>query len=192
MHLWLRNLHLLSGLFSAIMVVQYGVSTMFMSHRGWFAEPAPETSEASYTVPPDAATSVRALARELMDHHGLNGELRQGRDTKDGYALRIALAGIQHDVEYTRATGQARVKTVRRTARQTLLAVHHQGGVQHGNWVSNAWGVLVGLVSIGLILLGLSGIYLWFKLRQERFAGTLLLGGSLLYSISLMVMLRGA
>ncbi|MBK5293891.1 MAG: PepSY-associated TM helix domain-containing protein [Acidobacteriia bacterium] len=192
MQRWLRNLHLFAGLFSALMVVQYGVSTMFMSHRNWFGEPKPETSEASYTVASETATSARALARELMDRHGLNGELRQGRDTKGGYELRIALAGIQHDVEYSRATGQARVKTLRRTARQTLTAVHHQGGLQYGHWVSNAWGALVGLVSIGLILLGLSGIYLWFKLRQERVVGTVLLVFSLVYSVSLMVMLRSA
>ncbi|MBI3208665.1 MAG: PepSY-associated TM helix domain-containing protein [Candidatus Solibacter usitatus] len=192
MHLWLRNFHLLAGLFSALMVLQYGVSTMFMSHRGWFGPPKMETTEVTINVSSETATSARALARELMDKHGLNGELRQGRETNTGYVLRIALAGFQHDVEYSRATGVARVKTQKRPARMTLTAIHQQGGLHHEHWVSNAWGALVGIVSVGLILLGLSGIYLWFKLRKERVVGTVLLVLSLAYSVSLMVMLRVA
>lgn len=192
MYRWLRNLHLFAGLFSAAMVLQYGVSTIFMSHRTWFGEPKPETSEASYTVAAQSAPSLRALARYLMDTHGLRGELRQGRETEKGYTLRLALAGVQHDIDYDRASGQAKVKTIRRDARQTLVAIHHQGGVQFDHWITNAWGVLIALVSVGLILLSLSGIYLWFKLKKERVAGIVILLASLAYTVSLMVVLRNA
>jgi len=192
MHRWLRNLHLFAGLFSAIMTLQYGLSTLFMSHRSWFGEPKPLISEASYSVPAGSAGSARSLALHLMDVHGLRGELRQGRETENGFVLRLALAGIQHDVEYSRASGQAKVKTTRRDSRQTLIAIHHMGGVRFSNWVNNAWGVLVGAVSVGLIVLAVSGIYLWFKLKRERTAGALILAASLVYSLTLIAILRNA
>jgi hypothetical protein len=47
-------------------------------------------------------------------------------------------------------------------------------------------------VSTALILLGLTGIYLWFKLHNERIVGAILLTISLSYSLTLMILLRVA
>ena len=192
MHRWLRNLHLFTGLFSCFMVFQYGVSTMFMSHRAWFNNDPIPPVESSFAVAPDQATSARALGRALMDRHGLSGEIRQGRETQSGYSLRIVRPGVAHEVDYDRSSGQAKVKTRTSDFRRTMVGIHHQGGIQNEDWVNQGWGWIVALGSVGLIILALSGIYLWFKLYKERLSGGVILVVSLLYSWGLMIALRSA
>jgi len=54
----------------------------------------------------------------------------------------------------------------------------------------SAWAALVGIVSLGLILLALTGIYLWFRLFEERAVGIALLVVSLVCSLTLAIWLR--
>ena len=56
----------------------------------------------------------------------------------------------------------------------------------------NVWGVLSGAVSVVLILISLTGIYLWFKWKQERVIGAILMALCLVFSVTLMVLLRTA
>jgi hypothetical protein len=54
----------------------------------------------------------------------------------------------------------------------------------------NIWAAFVVVVSIALILQGLTGTYLWFHFHQERKFGTILLSVNLAYSFGLMVLIR--
>ena len=67
----------------------------------------------------------------------------------------------------------------RRSLAQTLKQLHTNHGFWHDFLPSNVWAGLSLLGSIGLILLGLSGIYLWFGFHQERVIGGVLLGTGL-------------
>lgn len=46
------------------------------------------------------------------------------------------------------------------------------------------------IVSVFLISLGLTGVYLWFRLHNERTIGSILLAANLIVSLVLMVTLR--
>jgi hypothetical protein len=48
----------------------------------------------------------------------------------------------------------------------------------------------VGLISVALLALGVSGIYMWFKLHPERLIGLILLTASLGYSVTILVLIR--
>jgi hypothetical protein len=54
------------------------------------------------------------------------------------------------------------------------------------------WAVFVALISVALIVLSLTGIYLWFKIHTERVIGIILLVLSLGYSLTLIVLIRTA
>ena len=54
------------------------------------------------------------------------------------------------------------------------------------------WAFFVALVSVALIVLSLTGIYLWFKIHTERVIGIILLALSLGYSLTLIVLIRTA
>ena len=46
------------------------------------------------------------------------------------------------------------------------------------------------LTSIGLLLMGASGIYLWFETHDERKIGSVLLTSALVFGLGLLVLVR--
>ena len=190
MYRWLRNTHLFLGLFCCLYVLMYGVSSVKFSHQSWFPA-TPTVIESSVTVPPEIGTSARAVARELMEKHGMTGELTAGRETPGGFSFRIVRSGMNYTVDYRRGNGEARVTTRKPSFMQMMVNMHN---IEHGLWhesaLRQAAGILVGVVSAALIILALSGIYLWFKIHQERLIGSILLALSLGYSLTVIILLR--
>ncbi len=191
MYRWFRNIHLYLGLFSILLVLTYGVSSVQMAHGSWF-EIKPATVEMEVAIQPDRATEGRALARELMDRYSLRGELQQVQPTASGLSLRIGRLGTSYQVNYSRKTGKARVRTTVAPFMGMLNRIHHVSGLWHDFLPLNLWGALVGIVSAGLILLALTGLYLWFYYHEERKIGAALLALNLAYSLTLLVLIRMA
>ncbi len=187
MYRWLRNTHLFTGLFSALFLLMYGVSSVQMSHNNWF-DLRPSTTESTVSVQP--STDARAIARELMDRHGATGEIQQVRQNGDRFAFRIVRPGTIYDVEGLRGAPEVKVKTNTARFLGMLNRLHHISGAWREYQVVNIWGVFLGVVSLGLLVLGVTGIYLWFKLNAERVVGAILLALSLGYSLTLMVLIR--
>lgn len=190
MYKWIRNTHLLIGLFAFLFLLMYGVSAVQMAHNRWFNnKPAVTESEIAVTA---GVTDARAVARELMDRHGLRGELAQVRKSGDGLSFRVVRPGTVYEVAYSPETGNAKVKTNVANLMGMLNRIHHIGGLWHDFTLTHVWAVFVGLVSLALILLSLTGIYLWFKIHSERVVGVILLTLSLGYSLTLIVLIRTA
>jgi hypothetical protein len=190
MYKFLRNTHLLIGLFCFLFLLMYGVSAVQMAHNRWFNN-KPVVTEAGYKLDAGAA-DARIVARQLMDRYDVKGELAQVRKSGDGFDFRIQRPGTVYEVSYATDSGAATVKTNTANFMGMLNRIHHVGGLWHEFSLTNVWSVFVGLVSLGLILLALTGIYLWFKIHSERLVGGILLGVSLGYSVTLMVLIRTA
>ncbi len=189
MYRWLPNVHLVSGLFSSLFLLTYGWSAMQMAHPSWFSL-QPGITETLVAVAIEVSDNPRALARALMDDHGLRGGLDQVKETPEGYELRISRPGTEYKITYSRARGEAKVRTLRANFMSMLNSLHHVAGFWRGDGLQKTWAGFVGVVSVGLILLALTGIYLWFKLFNERTVGIVLLVISLAYSLTLAVWLR--
>ena len=186
MYRWLRNTHMFLGLFSLLFLLMYGVSSVQMAHGQWF-NLRPAVRRSQMTV---RGESARAVARQLMDTQGLRGELSQVRQTKNGFNFRIVRPGTVYEVDYVQATGEAQIRTNEANFMGMLNRIHHIEGLWHEFSLLNTWGALVGMVSAALILMALTGIYLWFQLHEERVIGAILLSLSLGYSLTLMVLIR--
>lgn len=191
MYLWIRNTHLFLGLFCLLFVLVYGVSSVQMAHNTWFTM-RPAVTETRVPIRAENNSNPRAAARQLMDEQHTSGELAQVRQTPAGFNFRIVRPGTVYEVSYSRQTGEAVVRTNRAGFMGMLNRIHHLGGVWHEYSLLNIWGVLVGIVSAALILMGLTGIYMWFHFHDERVIGAILLAVSLGYSVTLMVLIRMA
>jgi hypothetical protein len=191
MYRWFRNTHLFIGLFSCVSLLIYGFSSVEMSHRTWL-NAKPEVSQSDIKISPDLVPDARVLARELMDHHNLRGEVVGGRATPTGFSFRIRRPGTNYEVSYDKQTGAAKILTRKANLAGTMIAIHQTSGLFHDTALANLWGALVGVVSAGLVVLAATGIYLWFKLHNERLIGVILLCLSLGYSLTVMVLLRNA
>src|SRR6185369_14882440 len=105
MYKWLRNTHLLLGLFCFLFLMMYGVSSVQMAHNTWFdLKPAVTESQGALARGID---DPRDIARRLMDQGLVNGELQQIRKTGSGYGFRVVRPGTVYEVAYWADTGVA-------------------------------------------------------------------------------------
>ena len=186
----LRNTHLFLGLFCCFFLLMYGVSSVQMAHNRWFNN-RPSVTETNLNLP-SRIGDARSIGRQLMDHFGLRGEVGQARVSPAQITFAMTRPGTVYQVEYYTGTGATRIRDNHANFIGMLNRIHHANGLWHNYWLQNAWGGLVGVVSAALVLIGISGIYLWFKLHKERVIGTILLVVSLGYSLTLMVLARTA
>ena len=187
MYKTIRNIHLFIGVFSGLFLLMYGVSAVQMAHNRWF-NMKPRVAVDQLALEP--GQDARPLAQALMDQHGVRGELSEPKRTPAGWDFRVVRPGTVYEVSYDQASGATRVRTSTANFMGMLNRIHHVGGVWHDFALTDIWGVFVGLVSAGLLGLGVTGIYMWFKLHPERLIGIVLLAVSLGYSVTLLVLIR--
>ena len=190
MYRFFRNTHLFLGIAAFLFLLMYGLSSVQMAHQSWFSM-KPTVTETRVAIPSGVADDPRAIAQELA-RQGMRGELRDVKKTDGGYKLQMNRPGTTYEVDYWKASREARVRVSTAGFMGLLNRIHHVGGVRHGYWLINAWGVCVGLVSATLIVLGASGIYLWFKTHGERLVGAILLAINLGVCVTLLVLIRTA
>ena len=191
MYKTIRNVHLLLASFSLPFLVMYGVSAVQMSHSPWF-QMKPATHETQLTLARDE-TDARIIARTIMDRESsIRGEIGNVKANDTGVTLRIVVPGTVHDVRYERATGVAQIKTSVSGTMGMLNRLHHWAGFWHEPITMKFWAAAVALVSAALILLGATGVYMWFTRRTERRIGFTLLAVNLVIAIVLLASMRSA
>jgi hypothetical protein len=170
----LRNIHLATALFLLLFLVAYAVSAVDFAHRKWLPHPHWIWVE-NLKLDPGVA-DARALARHWR------GELAEVENSPGYLRFRVNTnLGRSRDVTYSIATGDTQVQTSTIGLFTTLAFMHIAQGV---------WAYVAIVFSIGLLTLGVTGIYLWFKNRNERWIGAVLLlaGGGV--AVSLIVSMR--
>jgi hypothetical protein len=185
----LRNTHLLLGLLFFPFVLLFGVSSVQFAHNDWFRM-EPNAITMTVAVDPAQATSPRALGRLLMDQEGYRGFVLDIKESADGCEFLIGRMGTIHEIAYK--TGSSEVAVTKKVwpLISLLTWIHKTFGMDHQFGPHNVWGFLMFLTSVALLLLGASGIYLWFKIHKERLAGSILIFVSLAFGVTMIMLLR--
>ena len=186
----MRNTHLVLGLLFVVMAMVFALSSMVIIYRPWMPKDEATETERVVAVSLEAAASPRTLARELMRSQDLKGTLGQIEEDTDTLKFRIFRPGTEVRVEYNRATSEAVLKTRRWGALEMLVQLHVNHGFRHDFGPANAWAAFSLLTSIAMLLLGVSGIYLWFMHHEERLIGGVLLGVGFGYAIVTLTLIR--
>jgi hypothetical protein len=189
MYQTIRNIHLLLASFSVPFLVMYGISAVQMSHNSWF-QMKPAVQEREVTLTP-GQIDARTIARELMDRdRTIQGELTNIQSNSAGASLRIVMPGTVHDLKYTAASGTTHVKTSVAGVMGMLNRLHHWAGFYHEPPPMKIWALAVAIVSGALLLVGATGIYMWFTRRPERRVGVALLTFNTAFALVIIVLLR--
>jgi hypothetical protein len=186
MYRLLRNVHLILGLLLFWMVMMYGVSAAQMAHRVRIDSAVTERDVAA-----PAGIEARELATHLMEREGLRGEMSGVTPRPGGYRFQLTRAGGNVVAQYESATGKVHLRETQTGMLGVLNRLHHFHGLRNQTGRRNAWGWLVMVASLGMLTLGATGIYMWFKLHTERVIGVILLSANLVISGILLVALRG-
>ena len=182
---FLRHLHLILGLLLFWIIMMYAVSAVQMAHR---IRIVPVVTEASLMAP--SGLDARPLAMELMEKNGISGEMGNVTSLPGGYRFTFTRAGGSTQVIYDRSSGKTLLRSSDTGVWGVLNRLHHFHGLHNQTGVRNLWGWTVLFASLGLFALGLTGIYMWFKLHRERTVGMVLLGLNLVVSTGLLIALR--
>lgn len=185
----MRNIHLAIALTIIVMAMVFASSTIWYMYKSWFPDGSTET-ERTVQVAADAAGTPRELAMELIRNHGLKGEVQGIAETDDGYSFRVFRPGVEQSVTYSRATGEATVKEKKWQTGQTLMHLHTMHGFFHESTTAWLWSAFSALTSLGMLLLGASGIYLWYVNRAERLVGGIILTFGLGYGVVMLILTR--
>ena len=191
MYRLIRNVHLALGVGFTLVWLMYGLSSVQMAHPDWFPM-EPERSEARVAVAPTAAPDARALSVALAERGAVRGDVRSPATAGDTLRFQVVRPGTVHQVSYVAGAATATVVTNVGGFMTMLNRLHHYGGFWHVWGPLDLWGLLVALASVGLMVLGVSGIYLWFRTYGERRLGTALLGFSLAFGVAMTVLIRAA
>ena len=106
--------------------------------------------------------------------------------------LRIVIPGTLHEIRYERATGETRVRTSATGVMGMLNRLHHAAGLPRSVASLNLWGAAVAIVSCALMLVGATGLWMWFLRRTERAIGVVLLAIDLGFALTLIGLIRRA
>jgi hypothetical protein len=171
----LRAVHLGTALFSLVFLLAYGIGAVEFAHRKWMARPEESTVETRRFAP--GVTDARILAREWR------GELAAIENSAGALKFRVTTSlGRTFEVNYSIATGETTVKTTTVSFVRMLAWMH----VSRGYWAYAAV-----LVSLGLLTLGATGIYLWFQNHKEQWIGGSLVVVEVVFALGLIVSMRG-
>jgi hypothetical protein len=187
----IRNSHLMLASLSLPFLLMYGISAVQMSHGTWFST-KPTVREQRVSLAP-GISDARQAAREIMElDRSVRGELTNVQSKATNVSFRIVFPGTVHEVQYDRTTGEARLKTSVAGVMGMLNRLHHAAGLWHEPLALRAWGAMAAIVSAALLLMGATGMYMWFTRRHERVVGMVLLAVNLLVAVSLLLLMRRA
>ena len=188
MYQLIRNTHLFFGLLCFGFLLMYSVSAVQMSHADWFTM-EPTVTEQTVAIEPGDAQNPRAFARQLMQA-GMWGELQNVSQDDEGFRLRIVRTGTVHDVDYAAGSPSAQVKTSAAGIMGMLNRLHHTAGFYREQSITDWWAAFVALTSLGLLTLGVTGVYMWFRLYKERLVGGIFLSVGLFIGLGLLFATR--
>lgn len=168
-----RQLHLWIGAWGAVAAILYGLTGLVMNHRigerPWPQGDSVETGRVELAVPAAARGSAEALSLWLRQAHALDAtSIRKGapRGAPEGAAERWMLSGgnarESWSLQYAPGAGTAEI----RHNRQDWLAAFNRLHKTVGG--GRAWVLLSDSFAIAMLLLGLSGIWMWARGRTPR------------------------
>ena len=167
---WVRQFHLWIGAWGALAAILYGITGLVMNHRfGLDAWPQGDNSElgkTSLVVPAEARATPEQLSLWLRAEQGLDAQvIRKGSPGKDGKPAKWTLVGgtasDSWSLDYV--PGEERLE-VKRSSHTLLAALNRL----HKGYGSQWWILLADSFAIGMILLGLSGIWMWARGRSAK------------------------
>jgi hypothetical protein len=174
---WNRKIHMYLGLFMMLFIWLFSISGLFMNHPKWFPHKIDRTpSEHAVTLSIDMDDVARA--KDLREQLGMDGEiiLRAQRNAEK-FAFIVMRPHQRFWVNVDLSTEMATVNIVKPKAAGILGDLHTFTGVrgiwnepvQERDWImTRIWSLSIDALSIGLILMIISSLYMGFKIKENR------------------------
>jgi len=175
----MRNLHLYAGLALLLLVLMYFFTGLMQIHRSWFGQGEAVASTQTQTLEPWLLPAEEgSLAEFLKQELRLQGRSGRPQVLQDGTReFRYFRPGQSQRVLLSADRVTATITTTREPWQQTFIALHRLHGYG-GGWFHNLWAAFLDVTSTAMIVFGVTGIYLWWRLARRHWPGLLVLGST--------------
>ena len=176
-----RRTHLYAAMFFMPWFFVYGVSSLGFSHPTWFnREPQWNVlSERDYKFSPIVPNAdLRTIANKIQQDSGLPGDFGLYRSPENLFHLYRPGFISATEIVYDPAKERLVVRETTFRVMGLLQRIHTRGGFE-GSALNKAWGVIVDLVQIMMMIWIVSGLFMWWSLRHLRAWGWLALGAGM-------------
>lgn len=171
---WIRQFHLWIGAWGALAAILYGITGLVMNHRfgdaAWPQGDSNDLGNIVLSIPAEARTTPEQLSLWLREDRQLDAQvIRKGGPGSRGdgrqppkWTLTGGTASNSWSLEYAPGSETAELKRNQHSPLAAFNRLHK--GVGGGGW----WILLADSFAIGMILLGLSGIWMWARSRSAK------------------------
>ena len=173
---WIRQIHLWIGAWGALAAVLYGFTGLVLNHRigenAWPQGDSRDAGSATLQIPAGARSSPEQLSLWLQQTQGLDVQSirkgsrggERGGDAKQPPKWNFSggTAANSWQVEYAPGSDSAELKRSRQSFLAAINRLHKVVGSGIG------WRVLADSFAIGMLLLGLSGLWMWARGRSYK------------------------
>lgn len=202
----LRRIHMYLALFLTPWVLVYGLSTVVMNHMPFFSSLYGDSWGKSYVekettydkplplaVDPKASPEARpkidveAAAAQILQDLGMDGAHWAGTKSK-GTQVVINRNSILGPREITVTPADKSLVIKRQTFQLPLFLrrLHSRRGYGSPYLADDAWAFVVDLLIISILTWGITGLWMWYKMKPMRRWGTLCAAtGCVLFAIFL-------
>lgn len=175
---WNRKVHIYLGLYMLLFLWVFAVSGLFMNHPRWFSGQPQRTSVEQPVVMPDSGTDLDQ-AHDIMGQLDLTGEVVfRGEQTPGEFRFIALRPHVRQFVNVNLETEIAKLTKVRLQPAGVLGDLHVFTGtrgifrekVSVRDWLpTRIWSFSMDALSIGLLLMVLSSLYMgWQRLKTDR------------------------
>lgn len=189
---WNRRLHFYLGLYFLFFIWLFAFTGLLLNHSWGFFEfwPNRRVSTVEQQIQAPAAGSSLDGARDVMRQLGIAGEIQwlttQPRESTR-LDFRAAKPGLQFDIKADLKAGRATVQRTEVNAWGVMRILHTFTGVRMNDarnqrdWpVTTIWALSMDAVAVGLAVMVLSGVLMWYALAPKRIWGLVALGSGIL------------
>ena len=201
---WNRKLHYYLGLYLLFFLWLFAFTGLLINHSSWaFAEFWPNRQVSNYerAVQPPPPGDDLSQAQDLMRQLAIVGEIQWGAPRRDPGHLDVQVArpGRNFAIEADLEQGSVKVERTELNAWGIMRILHTFTGSRindtknQRDWVlTTIWALSMDAVALGMVIMVLGGVYMWFGLKGKRILGlaALVLGivtcGWLLFGLRLL------
>ena len=189
-----RRTHLYLGLALLPWFFMYGISSLPFAHTQFFDQRDAAKGLPLWTLrsdritdvrPPAGDNELRAFGAALLSEAGISGTAfgtyQQNANQINVYSYSFWKST---QLKYFLDTRRLTVEDRRFRWDHFLTGMHARGGFEQEGFLDDAWGVLVDITSLGMLLWVFTGFYMWWSLPALRKWGWLaFLGGAASFAL---------
>lgn len=184
-----RRLHVYLGIALVPWFIMYAIGAFVLNHRGlvdeWFKSDRPEWTnrfDREYHRPVPADADLRAVGFQILEDFGLaNRSYWAWWQNNERKQLVVTAFKFLSTTRLTYFVDQGRVLAQDSAFRldRLFVGMHERGGYQQRPWLTKAWGLMVDIVGLAVLMWVISGLYVWWKTRRKHRTGLIVIAAGI-------------